>query len=170
MSQKKILVPVTLTDGSLSSLLVGVRLAQELSATVVLFHVLPLGESFRHDEARRRLRQLATRIQAPATVEYLVSEGRAAEEIIWQAATLPADAIVMCTHRYCRHFAWLHRQTACKVLPRVLCPVWLVEPNVHADAVLLTKHDCPELAFFPSVTKYVFAPIQALFRSTPPIS
>ncbi|HVU38603.1 MAG TPA: universal stress protein [Opitutales bacterium] len=169
MHAKRILVPVTLSDGSLSSVILGARLAQELSATIVLFHVLPLGVPFRHGEVLQRLHQLAAQASLPASVEYLIGEGSPAEEIIWQAKLLPADAIVMSTHACPRCLAWLHRQTAREVLRRLTCPIWLVAPRRHGEAVVVTIHEKAEGVLPKSVKHSIFSPTFSIYRPIPPV-
>jgi len=170
MNNKKILVPVTLSDGSLSSVLVALPLAQELSATMVLFHVLPTGWTGEEGDALWRLRQLAERAHPQGPIEYVVSEGNVADKIVEQAETLNADAIVMSTHGEKGWFRWLHRQTARKVLRRASRPVWLVSPGGHRQPVMMRMLDSPQPAHASSVAHSLFAPLLAFFRQVWPIS
>ncbi len=130
MNAKTILVPVTLNEGSAASLAVAAKLAEDLSAKIVLLHVVPEGTAAaEHDQAKARLQALANKTHLNLTVECVTSIGPAAQQIVAKALELNADSLVMCTHAYRGWFKWLHRFTVREVLGRIHCPVWLISPG-----------------------------------------
>jgi len=135
---KKVLVPVTLGDGSGASLAVAFRLAEDLAATLVLLHVSPIDGEAELAQAREKLARLAEKTRDQVPVECVVTTGNAARQIIAKAVEIHADAIVMCTHGYRGWFGWSHRQTAREVLSRVRCPVWLISPGPVNDLPTLS--------------------------------
>ena len=138
MNAKKILVPVTLAEGSGAALAVAFRLAEDLSATLVLLHVLPDGGSVQTEAATAQLHKLAEKTHQVVPTECVVSVGRAAQQIIAKAIELHADTMVMCTHGYRGWFGWSHRCTVREVLGRVRCPVWLISPSPVGDMPTLS--------------------------------
>jgi nucleotide-binding universal stress UspA family protein len=135
---KKILVPVTLAEGSGSALAVAFRLAEDLPAILVLQHVIAEGSEFDLEQAQAKLEKLAAKTQYQVPVECVVSVGQAAQQIVAKALELKVDALVMCTHGYHGWFGCTHRHTAREVLGRVRCPVWLISPGPVNDIPTLS--------------------------------
>jgi nucleotide-binding universal stress UspA family protein len=130
MNSKTILVPVTLNEGSGAALAVAAKLAEDLSAKIVLLHVLPEGSPVTELElAKTRLQALAEKTHLQLPIECVTSTGPAASQIVAKALELNADSLVMCTHAYRGWFKWLHRYTVREVLGRIHCPVWLISPG-----------------------------------------
>jgi nucleotide-binding universal stress UspA family protein len=129
MNAKRILVPVTLTEGSGAALAVASTLAQDLEATVVLLHVLPTETPEEKARAEEGLHKLAEKTKPHAPVECVVCSGAVADKILEKNEEFHADAIVMSSHGNCGWFNWMHRQTARHVLRQVTCPVWVVFPG-----------------------------------------
>ena len=138
MNAKKILVPVTLTEGSGASLAVASALAQDLEATVVLLHVVLDEESEERIRAERLLHQLAEKTHPHVPIETVICAGVPAQKIVEKNEELQADAIVMSSHGNCGWFNWLHRQTARNVLRQVSCPVWVVSPGPTGKIPMLS--------------------------------
>ena len=138
MNAKKILVPVTLTEGSGASLAVASVLAQDLAATVVLLHVVLDEASEVKARAEKKLWQLAAKTQPHAPVECVVCAGVPANKIVEKNDELHADAIVLSSHGHCGWFNWLHRQTAQQVLRQVSCPVWVISPSPVGQIPVVT--------------------------------
>jgi len=138
MNAKKILVPVTLAEGSGAALAVAFRLAEDLSASLVLLHVLPEGGAADLAQAKIKLEELAEKTHHTVPIECLVGTGQAARQIVATALELKADTIVMCTHGYRGWFGWSHRNTVREVLGRVRCPVWLISPSPVGDMPVLS--------------------------------
>jgi nucleotide-binding universal stress UspA family protein len=149
MNLKKILVPVTLADGSRAAVAVAANLAEESGASLVLLHAVQpniagdergvrrarfVNELCR--DAEQRMRQLAASVRGQVPMEFVTCEGRPVDIILQEAHGLAADMIVMCTHGYRGWLAWLHRQTARQVLRRSFCPVWLISPAKQGDVCL----------------------------------
>ncbi len=138
MNAKKILVPVTLAEGSGAAVAVAYRLAEDLSATLVLLHVVPEGGAAEVEQAKVKLQQLAERTHLTLPIECVVCTGPVAQQIVAKAVELQADTMVMCTHGYRGWFGWSHRNTVREVLGRVHCPVWLISPGPVGDMPTLS--------------------------------
>jgi len=142
MNAKKILVPVSLTEGSGAALAVASALAQDLAATVVLLHVVLDEAAEEKSRAEKKLWQLAAKTQPHAPVECVVCAGVPANKIVEKNDELHAEAIVMSSHGNCGWLNWLHRQTARNVLRQVSCPVWVIFPGPAGKI--------PTLSLFPN--------------------
>jgi len=130
MNSKTILVPVTLNEGSGAALAVAAKLAEDLSAKIVLLHVVPAGgKAAELEQAQARLQALAEKTHLSLPIECVTGTGQVAQQIVAKAVELKADTIVMSTHGYRGWFKWLHRFTVRKVLGRIHCPVWLISPG-----------------------------------------
>ncbi len=138
MNAKKILVPVTLTEGSGAALAVASTLAQDLAATVVLLHVVLDEASEETVRARDVLRQLAAKTHLQIPVESVICAGIPARKIVEKCEELHADAIVMSSHGSSGWLNWLHRQTARHVLRQVSCPVWVIFPGPAGKIPILS--------------------------------
>jgi nucleotide-binding universal stress UspA family protein len=151
---RKILVPVTASNGSRAAFKIALRLAKAWNASITLLHVVNLaivGEE--RGIARTRLidelvgdasndlRELAARESPDLPVEILVREGTPSRTIINEAARMKADGIVMAAHRHNRWFGWLHRNTARSVLRHATCPVWLLSPVDRRGTMALVVLD-----------------------------
>jgi len=106
MNFKKILVPVTLADGSRAAVAVAANLAKESGASLALLHAVQLsiaGEErgiprtrLVNDlcrEAEGQLRQLLEGVTLQTPTEIIVREGRPAQTIVESARRLAVDAI-----------------------------------------------------------------------------
>jgi nucleotide-binding universal stress UspA family protein len=142
MNAKKILVPVSLTEGSGAALAVASALAQDLAATIVLLHVVLDEASEEKPRAIQALRQLAAKTHPETPVEWAICAGIPSLKIIEKHDEIHADAIVMSSHGNCGWFNWLHRQTARNVLRQVSCPVWVIFPGPAGKI--------PTLSLFPN--------------------
>jgi nucleotide-binding universal stress UspA family protein len=131
-------VPVTLAEGSGAAVAVAFRLAEDLSATLVLLHVVPEGGAAEIDAAKIKLQQLAEKTHLSVPIECVVSTGHAARQIVVTAIELKVDTLVMCTHGYHGWFGLSHRHTVREVLGRVHCPVWLISPSPVGDLPTLS--------------------------------
>jgi nucleotide-binding universal stress UspA family protein len=147
---KTILVPLTLSNGSYTTLAIAKDLAAKSNAKLVLLHVVQLnivGEECGIPRARlfdelchsaeTQLHELASCMGDQATAEVLVCVGRPAEAIVETARRLEAYAIVMRLHRHRRWLRWLHRRTGLTVVRQAPCRIWLVTPGEHAETVNL---------------------------------
>ncbi|HUI08625.1 MAG TPA: universal stress protein [Verrucomicrobiae bacterium] len=153
MNFKKILVPVTLADGSRAAVAVAANLAKESGASLALLHAVQLSIAGEERgiprtrlvddlcrEAESQLRQLLQSVTLQTPTEIIVREGRPAGMIVESARCLAVDAIVMFTHGYRGWLRWLHRNTALQVLRHAPCPVWLVSPG-RRDGISLVLVD-----------------------------
>ena len=138
MNAKKILVPVTLAEGSGAAVAVAFRLAEDLSATLLLLHVVPDGGAAEVEQAKIKLQKLAEKTHLSVPIECVTSIGDAAKQIVATAFEFRVDTMVMCTHGYHGWFGWSHRQTVRQVLGRVNCPVWLISPSPVGDMPMLS--------------------------------
>jgi nucleotide-binding universal stress UspA family protein len=138
MNAKKILVPVSLTEGSGASLAVATALAQDLAATVVLMHVVLDEASEEKVRAEKALRRLAEKTHPHVPIETVICAGVPAQKIVEKNDELHADAIVMSSHGSCGWLNWLHRQTARNVLRQVSCPVWVISPSPQGKVPMLS--------------------------------
>ena len=108
MNFKKILVPVTLADGSRAAVAVAANLAKESGASLALLHAVQLSIAGEERgiprtrlvddlcrEAESQLRQLLQSVTLQTPTEIIVREGRPAGMIVESARCLAVDAIVM---------------------------------------------------------------------------
>jgi nucleotide-binding universal stress UspA family protein len=140
MNPKKILVPVTLSAGSIAAVTMAASLAREAGASLVLLHVAAAGcamlgpngvegASSRAPALAAQLAQLGKKAAPGISLECLVRLGDPPQVIVRTTEEMGADAIVMSTHGYRGWLSWVHRHTARKVVRCSPCPVWLVSPS-----------------------------------------
>ena len=140
-----ILVPVDLTDASLSALDCAFRIGREEKARVTLLHAIHLNLSpfgpVNVDLIKREMRHKASATMSRITglarregicADYLVREGKPSAVIEKFLQTENVDLVVMACHRHHGLSRWLRRRTALKVIRGAQCPVVVLQTN-HAD-------------------------------------
>lgn len=142
-----ILHPTDFSRGCETSLRIARRLARDLGARLVLFHVVPFGvsasemavpidpEAYR--EALDEERRLLDGADLKYPIEARMGQGDAAEEILRAAGELDADLIVMGTHGRTGLSRLFLGSVTEYVMPRAECPVLAVknarESRAHAE-------------------------------------
>jgi len=143
--QKEILVPIDLSEPSLTALRCARALAAGKKAHVILLNVVEEPGSFRTLDAvgqqraryaRRagRLQELADRelgAQIAARVE--VREGNPSVEIARLASQRQVDLIVVGRHEHHGLWHWLQGHTASKLSKNAPCPVLLLQAGQHLN-------------------------------------
>jgi len=136
--RKRILVPVTLAEGSRAALAFAVRIAQACAGEILLLHAVPPGLAGEERAAERELTQLASGVtNSQVPMDICVAEGHPAPLIVETAKAISADAILMTTRRPGRLARWLHRNTARQVLEQAPCPVWTLSAGKDRNTVRL---------------------------------
>lgn len=127
---ENILVPLDGSALSNAALPLVRTLARATNASVTLMRVMPRGDPLATLQAKGRLQKIAEELAGSGlTVASVVREGRAADEILAQAKTLPASMVVMRT----RGRAGLERALLGSVTEQVLkhgdVPLVLMRPG-----------------------------------------
>ena len=127
---ENILVPLDGSALSNAALPLVRTLARATNASVTLMRVMPRGDPLATLQAEEHLQKIAEELAGPgSTVASVVREGRAADEILAQARTLPASMVVMRT----RGRAGLERALLGSVTEQVLkhgdVPLVLMRPG-----------------------------------------
>ena len=143
---KKILVPLDFSSVTDATLRTATRLAEALSAEVVLLHVAApepefvgyeagpasVREAVAHQLAaeHKRLQDLRQAMDLPhGRVKALAVQGYTVEKILDEAKRLPADLIIMWSHGHGGLHHLLMGSAAEGVLRKASCPVVLVPPE-----------------------------------------
>ena len=152
IQMRRILCPCDFSDFSRRALDHAAALAKWYESTVTLFHVCAVAPTAVYapaspilpsmiltgedrDEVLASMKRFAaTEVDASIPIEFEITEGTAAAEILARARAMPSDLIVMGTHGRSGFERLLLGSVAEKVLRKAACPVLLV-PRRVADVV-----------------------------------
>ncbi|MEK7682223.1 MAG: universal stress protein [Chloroflexota bacterium] len=148
---KSILVPMDGSATAEAALDHAVKFAQAFRSTLVLFYVVPTSgvssspltveEKARIAEVDQYLKQYKEKLTKAGLkdVNWAVTSGDPAEEIIRYADRCSADLVVMGTHGRSEAFQWLFGSVASKVLQSLGIPVVILRPKAAVKPLPSSK-------------------------------